>query len=268
MADPLPRGLIRIGVAVGIGFVWTYIGGPIRVYLNSRMKARFDYTLVQLNQFLPDAQFYVANQVKELNRLGFETIAYLRNASVTNVEAYVVMLSNREASDRAMVTVIYSVVDGQTKMATQYVEYSTTFSDSSEIDTSNISAPSAFISGVDNRVTRLPGITDMATLYRVHQHLIETHALCKTKVLPEPGKELDSLQKNVRSSYERQVQTGLLQYVEKDDLYRPTFTGAYRMSYRQLFPFREMEMAERKRVEATLLREIAEKSKRLIRDSA
>lgn len=239
-------------------FGFPYIILPLILFFGKGTKAQFNVDAIAPDKFLPDARFWVSQQVKTLESLGFTVQHYLLNRdAMPNVRTYFVLLANLETQDKAMVTAMYTVAQNGTTPGTRYVEFSTKFVDDTGVDTMNSSQALAFKQRDDMVTTRLPGLDDVPLLFRIHQYLMAKNFPGKAKKLPAPGDEIPELQRGVRRSYEKQTAFGLMEYLSATDSYKQTLWGAFFMVYRQLFPVAQYELMRDKN-NASVLKKTAQ----------
>ena len=199
----------------------------------------------QISQFLMD-------RTTDLYELGFDepTLIHMP-CPVAGVKGYLIMLVNRSAGDKAMVTALASE---SAAIQTWYVEFSTRYVTNQCVDTLNSSELSAFIQGPENIRSQLPSVTDVGELYRLHQYRMKTSGITARKMLYEPGQAIAYLKEYaIKKSYDGQVAKGWLRYDAAQNCYRPTIKGAYLMTWGLLYPMKYFRMMAMKRREGELL---------------
>src|SRR5438132_2895880 len=114
-----------------------YLGAPLFVLLTQRVAAHPKFEALNFDQLSPATAQFLMSRTKGLFELGFDepTLFHLVDA-VPNVTAYKIMLVNRPAGDKALV----SAVIAQHRRVF-LVEFCTRFEDGEVFDTHNISTP-------------------------------------------------------------------------------------------------------------------------------
>jgi len=231
------------------GFVAIYfLGTPLLVLIGQKMSASPDCDELKMHSLDPVLAQFLMEKTNALYELGFDepTLIHLP-APMQGMKAYLVMLVNRPAGDKVMVTALVGEATIRIQMC--YVEYSTRYADGHCVDTLNGSELSAFQQGPQNIRTQVPSVTDVGELYRLHQFQMKASGITAKKVLYEPGQAVAYLKEYaLKKSYDEQVAKGWLSYDAAGDCYRPTVKGAYLMTWGQLQPmkyFRQQAMRKR-----------------------
>lgn len=222
-----------------------FLGLPLVIYFTQRMKAHPRLQLIDPMSFPDQVRDYLARVSNELVAQGFTVAAYIMMPDpAPNIQNYLVMFINRETGDKAMATAIFANANGITQLGTRYVEFNTRYEDGRCFDTMNSSTLGAFQKRPQDAKTQLPNVQDAVILYRIHQFILRK-APGGQKMGYEPAETLDYLQRILVESYDEQVKFGRLFFDRNADTYRPTFKGAYLMTWGLLWPmtaFRKARM--------------------------
>src|SRR5207253_1831678 len=171
---------------------------------------------------------------KGLFELGFDepTLFHLVDA-VPNVTAYKILLVNRPAGDKALVSAVIA-----RHRRVFLVEFSTRFGDGEVFDTHNISIPLTCPFPGHVR-TQVPQVTDVRQLYKLHTYILNKHGAVRGTVLHEPGRALDYFAQVTFPEFtEEQVNRGWMYYREGTDCYHYTIKGAFLMTWGLMQPFK------------------------------
>lgn len=173
-----------------------------------------------------------------------------------NVAACFTLFENRATSDMAMAVAFYQEIQGRRSFRSAYTEFLTRFGGDRGLSTNN--------TGELMVTPRIPGreretfamVQDAQRLYRVHTALAVR--LQAGPPLPPPqGSALeDLLREGIERENEISVQAGYLWYDASAGKYRPTWKGAFLMTWQLLFPVKNLLLAARDRRAAALLREL------------
>lgn len=234
------------------GFVAFYfLVTPILILTNQKMSATPECEELQMHSLDPQLAEFLMQKTNDLYELGFDepTLIHLPNAT-PGVKAYLIMLVNRPAGDKVMVTAL--VGTDVFTIQTWYVEFSTRYVSDQCVDTLNSSELSAFQQGPENVRTQAPSVTEVSELYRLHQYMMRKSGITAKKALYEPGQAIAYLKEYaLKKSYDKQVEKGWLSFDASGNCYRPTVKGAYLMTWGLLQPmkwFRVQAMYRRERV--------------------
>ena len=174
------------------------------------------------------------------------TVAVEARGQVSGSDGYVALWVNDSTNDT--VQVISAVSALETVLTIGFI---TSFDDGTLVATSNATSTSVFRRLPNEYSVQLPGIWDMGLLYKIHAARVSHFAkpgsvTCAVAGGSEIG-YLDSLSARV---FDSQVQEGLLHYSAATHSYRPTFTGAFLMTWSQVWPisFLKREIARRNSV--------------------
>jgi hypothetical protein len=229
-----------------------YLGGPLLIFVTQKMKARPRFETLEPSQMPAPVAEYVYSTANALRQAGFVPEAYITLPdAVPNVRAYLIMLTNREAGDKAMVTVLLGHVEGQAEGLTNaYTEFSTRFASGRTVDTMNSRDLSAFPKLPHEYKTQLPHVLDPIQLYDIHCHVMAHHAGIAPndrKIVYDEGQAIPYLTEVFARSYEEQTAAGILYRTSggDDEVYRPTWRGAFGMTWGLLFPFLNLRRMQR-----------------------
>ncbi len=247
--DPWP--VIRV---LGIFAIWMYVITPLIIKSKQKMDAKTGFEHFDPNNLPPAVVSHFFNNVQALVNQGFVVSAYLTKANaVTNATPILIYLVNRQTGDKATIAAIQTNVNGVTQFRSQYLEYTSRFTDDTWISTNNIGTVGAFKPTPQGRTTRFAGLNDPGLLYRIHKFVVGKYAPNKTKVLPEPGKEVEGFEKSYRESFEKQAEMGLLTLNATQGYYVTTFYGAYYMTLSLLWPFKQLRLLANKQEAARVM---------------
>ena len=244
-----------ISAASIAGFV--YVGAPLLIKAKMKTNASPNVLLLESSGCPEEVARYFETKVPELMLLGFEVVGYYSAPDMLEgCVAYFSFLFNYRTQDKAMIASIVTKKENS-EIRSCYTEFSTRFTDGTAVTTSNIATALAFRPVPTVKTTRLPGVEDCVLLYRVHRMQMEIFAPDREKLLPEKGKELNYLiEVTLRSSNEKQCELGILSFDAESNCYRATWIGAYYMTWKLLFPAKQIELEMRKRNAREVLKQL------------
>lgn len=237
------------------GFVGFYfLGTPLLILFGQKMMADPACEELKMHTLDPQISQFLMDKTNELFEIGFDEPTMLHLPSpVPGVKGYLIMLVNRPAGDKAMVT---ALVGEAALIQTWYVEFSTRYVNNQCVDTLNSSELSAFQQGPENIRSQVPSVNDVGELYRLHQFKMKHSGITARKMLYEPGRAISYLKEYaIKKSYDEQVAKGWLRYDTAENCYRPTIKGAYLMTWGLIQPMKWFRMRAMKRREWELLAE-------------
>ena len=217
-----------------------YIGGPLLVRFRVRLPGHPKLLSLDMESLPPEIAKFLMARTRDLFELGFDepTLVHLPNPA-PHVTTYLILLVNRPAGDKALVTVV--IGERAPYEQSFHVEFSTRFESGAEFNTHNISLLLAFPPGPQAVRTQVPSLRDPVRLYELHNFVMNKHVIHGKKVLYQQGEALDYLARfTFVKSYEEQVQQGWLFYEEPRDMYRPTFKGAFLLAWGLVQPVKSL----------------------------
>ncbi len=235
-------------IFVGIACYWLL--PPLLILATQKMEASPELVEYDPEETPPPRSVarYFKEEREGLEGCGFRWLSsVLLPNPVPNVRAVLELYAHDRNSDAAMVTAIFGVSDTAPPMQARYVEFIAQFRghDVTMIQTNDNRDVSAFPDSPDEPTFRFPHVKDVQKLYALHQALVDRHGGGARKYLAV----LDEFRGNVaeylrvrvlREGYERQVRGGMLRYDERRDCFVPTVAGAYRMTWKLLWPVKPL----------------------------
>ena len=224
-----------------------YLGAPLVIYLTQRQPA--DPRLDPLSDPASPALAPLAEATQALQALGFDLIGYFTVSLAGGTQTVLAYLFHRGNGDAAIVARIASPL-----IMVSLTEFATRFADGSAVTTGNSKVLGAYRRPKNKPVYHFPGEQDVAKLYRYHQLLLLRDRGGMKKDIPAPGAEVERLLDGMRREMADQVPAGILR--SDGNSYRPTLLGAYYMTWKLLFPIKQVRKLLRGRRARTLARQL------------
>jgi hypothetical protein len=235
-----------------------YLGAPLLIKQKQRVALEPDLALVNPNDpdlppGLSDALF---EAIAELQGLSFAPRATLRyRGAGLPITTYLTLLANPAAHDVALAVAVYSCVGGAPRLRARYIQFITKFGEDCYLLTSNTDVLPVFAPVPTKQNERFPMVRDAATLYRAHAALAEPFG-ARTKSKPSEEDPVTLVKSSIRREMAEQEQAGYFFVDAAARFYRPTWRGAYLMTWKLLFPVKAIRRALRDRRARGLLREL------------
>ena len=245
-----------------------YLFFPLLILFGQKMEARPQFLPILPEAIPPSALTFLLNSADTLETCGFHPEAYLSLPNqMANIRVVLVLLVDRERGDKAAVTTILAKQPDGTEKANSYVEFSTRFASGRLVDTMNSAVLGTFDPLPNETKTTFANQKDLHLLCNLHRFIIsdvEKIPASDAPVTYEPGKAVEYFTGVLVKGYDEQVERGVLRLDEKNGVYRPTIVGAYKMTWRLLFPLKQILTAKR---DARARQILAEYQKRKAGDS-
>jgi hypothetical protein len=244
-----------------------YFGLPLLIFFTHRCNEDFDIVPWNPLETRPPKaifEFFHQNDQKLL-ALGFRSLGdYMLPNAMPNVQAVVRMYIHEANRDSAMISAIFGTMPDQKIMQVRYVEFVTRFANDNPkaVQTNNSPMPGCYAPVPGKLTFRFPHVRDTIALYRLHQAILKRHAPAGQKTLTVLeqylGDAVAYLADTVlRGSYREQESLGILRYSPTERCWRATFKGAYSMTWKQLWPIKQIRWAGIRREAYRLERELA-----------
>lgn len=240
--------LFNCGLTV---FALYLLGPPAVIYFLQRFTANPSFIRFDLDQQPPpgNAGRYFLELDQQFTELGFDRRdCFTLPDAVPNVKALLVIYANPRSKDMALAAIMYGInpADQSVTMKSSYVELLAGFKDGDlrVLQTNNTQMLGTFPASAGSRTYRFPHIEDLPRLFELHQKLLERDRPVGQKYI-RPDDEFEGdfaayMLAIFRETYDRQIGTGYLSYQPDQQIYRPTIKGALLMTWRELWPIKQI----------------------------
>ena len=225
--------LIQMALMV---FVAQIVLGPIVIYFTSKQSANPRFTSFDLQNppiRLPGSYLQT---LPLLESLGFTLVAHLFTEALSpSLRLVMTVYVNR--IEREIAVVAHMLVESPpvTRVLHTYTEFCTEFDDGQELNTSNSNQPPLFARVPEKQTVRLPHLTNVEDLYKVHQALA-MQRFGANKRLAAAGQEVNELIDGMKHDLAREAIFGRLKLDNAGEWYRPTMRGAIHGTLMLIWP--------------------------------
>ena len=235
---------------IALGIVLAYVfGSPLLILSTFRQDAHPKIERIGEATKLPTfvgRQFDEADEDLHSDGFQLEDTLFLPQQT-DNMMVVLRLYTNRDAKDSVIVVTVVVLVDEAWQVANQYCEFSSHFRDGSDFNTNNSLEVGAFRTPKNTVTTRAPWIAKCSDLYQAHCLIMQTEAGDKEKELRLVTKFDEDAVAFLKSAMEEEMENaqsdGYITLAEDGDKYVATFTGAYKMAWGQLWPFKGFVVA-------------------------
>jgi hypothetical protein len=260
--DPSYIGPVIIIVLV-LFFTVPYWFGPILIRVTMRQAAEPELHTFDPNDPLLPLQVAVHfRRVRAaLEPAGFEVVEGMALPDQTpRVKAVLLLLVHRPNKVVAFATAIYGEIRGESTLQTAYIEFVSCYRDGTVVQTNNTHPLSAFAPRPHITSIRLPMIRKPDRLYKLHQAAAKRHDESLGRVLRLEdefrGDAVAYLARTMVEELEAQIETGYMYLAPGENVYRPTWKGAFLMTWGLIWPFSAIRRARRDANARQLLKEL------------
>lgn len=233
--------------------------GPVVVWLRQRVRARprFEPFAPGRHAVPSDVALWLRQTCDALTGEAFRVVADLFLAGqVKHVTTRVVLLEHPETAELALAVAVFSAAR-PARLVASYVELPTKLGDGRSVTVNNNPRAGAFTPRPTRIVVQLPDVRDPARLLRIKRAYLERRCAGVAVVrFDHQDDPVRFLSEAMARELAEQVEAGTYRRDDVTQEFRPTFIGAWRMTWRLLPPFRAMRMARVRRRAAALLREL------------
>jgi hypothetical protein len=236
-----------------------FVLGPFLVRFTVSQKAQpvFEPLDTESGQLPKEVYQHFLKTVEALKEDGFRICGYYRQeGQATNVTAYVALFVNEAQRDLAMAAGMYAELEGQPSLRTSYVEFCTELADGLELNTANTGELSPHAPVPERKGSSFPEIGDLRRLYQVHRALCARLGPAEKKSVPAEAELAARVAQDMVKCLEQQVAAGYYYLDGVGGCFRPTWKGAFLMTWKLCWPVTSIRKALRASRNAALLREL------------
>jgi hypothetical protein len=241
-------------VLLVIQVVIPYVFAPLLVFFVQKQTADSSFDRLSPDAFPPDMGGFLSQVTGRLASQGFTPSAYLRKIdAASGVVAHAMTLTNEATRESAAVIGVRSSKT-PARAAKLHVEFCTEFVSGEEISTQNCSF--AFITKPHpmRQQFRFPEVKDPLMLYGLHRQVVERHRPRSEPFVPTRGTEHLHAAHSYEKGMKRQEAFGYVYLDAASGAYRPTLKGAFLMSWKLVWPVKQLRESSAKRKAAELMR--------------
>jgi hypothetical protein len=146
--------------------------------------------------------------------------------------------------------------EGRIPLRISYFEFCRKFADGSELNTNNLSLPRVLARHPSRLEFRCPGFDSAQQLWELHQKLVGKEKKFSQPCLSPEGTEIEAFCADYGDQVETQARMGYLARDGSTHNYRPTWKGAFLMTWRLCWPVKNILVALNRARTRRLLREL------------
>lgn len=247
MSDALTLALLII-LLIGAA---SYALMPLAIKATQFLTANPRYQSIAPADLPPDVVAFMAPTEAVLREHGFYAVTLLRSAGdVPGVTADVMLFVHVSSGDKAMVAFVRGG-----PLITPTVSVETAFADGYAIVTTNFADAGTFPHDPRKHRLAIPGLVDVALLCEIHRRRRASLAPARLEpVLPPEGREAEEQEREDAEECARVAAAGYYALDADGVRYRPTFKGAYLMTWKLMWPVSALRRRAKRR---TARRELA-----------
>jgi hypothetical protein len=257
------RDLLPLAAVVAfLCLVFMYAGYPVVMRLILTQGARPELTPFSLDDpDLPEQEArYFRAVIEELGPEGFEPVTGLGLPSQTPlVKEVLLLLVNRQTKDAAMAVMMYAKVAPLPGRKVFYAGFWTQFRDGMVVSTHNCTDLDGFPPRPKHTAGRFPAVRDAGRLYRLHRALTaRSGSGDRVLRLDEEfgGDAAAYVAAMMVEELEDVDRAGYMALARDGKVYRPTWKGAFLMTWKELWPAKAIRRAARSRTARRLIAEL------------
>lgn len=245
-----------IGIVAFAAFM--YLVMPIVIKFNQKISAHPEFQPIDIAALPPPAYEYLWACQQALESEGFATAAHLTWANSTpNTFPYLVLMTNRDTGAKASIGAFYLVTPQGAKLKSKYVEVGTRYTNGEILHTTNAPVSGVFQKSPARHSLHLPGKQNPHDLYTIHSRRTAFWADQAVEPVPPPEAEIAVYAQRMIERMDEQIGFGRLYLDEKLKMYRPTWKGAYLMTWSQLQPMKFLRAKSEQAKSQAALKELA-----------
>jgi hypothetical protein len=228
-------------LAAVVGFF--YVVCPLAVLGWGWVRGELELNPTLVEDLPESARDSLRRMLEALWAQGFEVVSNCRTPnSAPGVLGVQVLLVQPEARD-----IGYGIFSSAGNLRAWMVTIRTRFADGTQIVTSSSTAPGVY--PVDPSVDAIHPywIKDPARLYRIHRaRVVASGRAGEPRMLPAPGQAIGYQQDEWREEVDRVIRAGYYRAADGEGRCRMTVKGAFVMTWRLLWPVKQIRQARRR----------------------
>ena len=248
-------GTVFIWLAVALSPYWL---GPVVVWLTQRVPTQpaFERFASERHAVPADAAAALQQTTDELGRAGFHVVADLfQSGQVRRVNMRVVLLENRLTAELALAVAAFTTTGS--RLVTSFVELPTKLRDGRSVTVNNSRRLSVFTRPASRDVVQLPTVRDAAQLVDIQRAYLAQYPSGAERIpFAHQDDPLRFLGEAMTRELQEQVEAGTWWRDERAGVFRPTFAGAWRMTWRVLPPLSVVRRWRARRRAVAILRDL------------
>lgn len=246
-----------LGVVIIVSAV-PYVLGPILVWFQQRAPADPHFEPFDVARHAVPAELAngIESTVTPLEQQGFRRVADLFHASEVSTTPIRLALLTHEGAGLAAIAAAVWDTRPKAPPGVTYVEFAVKFRDERAFSVHNSPQPEVYGRHPLKLTTRIPQVRDPARLWHISRELLRRRYGSVSGATFDMSDPAGFLARAMVREYRQQVETGYFQLDEAAQVFRPTWRGAWIMTWRLLPPMSQVREWLTRRRAAALLEEL------------
>jgi hypothetical protein len=247
-------------ILIGAFLFFTYFLAPLMIRYSLRQSVPGHMESLDPNEVPEEASAFLAETSQRLAAAGFQSETILKiKGMAPYLTTVVACFTKKPEQDSGGAFAVFEERGEGRRLVSLYVEFCTEFEDGREVCTNNGFDVAPFGWGRDKMVFQVPPVRDAVELYEVHSRIMAAAGGIPPARRDAPsGPDLPQrLREGIQTDLAQKEKEGIFYYDPQADTYRPTWKGAYIMTWAQLWPFRAIRRILRDRRAEKLLADLA-----------
>ncbi len=217
-----------------------YIGAPVLLYVSLKIPARPALKPAVLSDLPPELIHYFIENTQRLQADGYKSFEeYTLEGDDADSKTTLALFYQAETGDLAVITALLIRFEDEWRPLMQHVEITAHFEDGSRLVSTNRLEPDWFPAAPQKRVFRMTFAQDPRELHQQHRRAVALNMPETPQTVYPPDENFAALlTRDFREDCEAQRRAKILFLDSGQSAYHPTLRGAFRLTWRLLFPFR------------------------------
>jgi hypothetical protein len=230
-----------------------FVVAPIFIRFQSAHPATPEFEPTGVDQLPPDIAESFKRFIHTMGADGFTFVGYFRQlAYMRGVGFHLALMKNPATGELVYIAEMFANKN-LAKIRHSQIEFCSEFSDGFEITTNNSQQPRIHKASPEMKLFTFPEVNNPRVLYQLHRRLCASLASGTDPVFPADGTEAFILSYGTVKDVRKQAEYGYYFLDEKGKVFRPTWKGAYLMTWKLAWPVGPLLKASaRKRARATM----------------
>lgn len=225
---------------VGLGFSGMYGLAPLLVYSQNKQPERFRLHSVPKESVWEETEARFHELADEIETNGFRYIDASEFALKQTKTCFMLFVH-----DEKKLSILLTQISTSNVQTLIYVEVSQHFEDDTTIDVLNASMDSVFPPSPKKVTFPFPDIKSVSELVFITEKIIASYLSPKTPTTLPKGRELETIADYLNKEQDELIKKGYLQKDAKDGLREMTLKGAYLLTWKLLWPVKQIRRAQK-----------------------
>jgi hypothetical protein len=220
-----------------------YVAAPMAIKAKNWMSANPEFLSFDLSELPPEIAGAFQAAARQLAAMGFTAVGHVtRRDPQLNSQSHVSVWSHAQHRNICQVIAVRTRV-----IVSTLVTFRQEYRDDESIITSNTKSSGVFPKDPKQDTVTCSGVDDLVLLYRLHRARVVELSQQRTPQMPAGGQAHQYMAAEWKRTFTRLCNAGYYRLTDDGQRYVKTVKGAYIMTWRMLWPLKQLRLWARDR---------------------